>query len=401
MTRLKAKSTLLFGFAFILLINVSLSIIYNFHEPSQLRIRKAYKDFYKGYKDVDEYRIHNIYEKDDLRSRLAKAFPYQKSTDPLDKKIWQLWKTKIVKELDKGLQDFVATFQRQADEEKGAYEYTLFANSEQSDMVKRMFASVPEVHQAYDALPRVILQADFMRYLVILAEGGAYSDIDTSLNADMQDWITYNDTVFGKPNQIGCVVGIESDRDEKDWHRNFMPRRLQFCQWTLQAKRGHPIYRELIARITEVTLNQYNNETGDVTVGPNTFNINPDSPSRQSAVLEWTGPAMFTDVVFDYINEVYQLNEKLFGVDFPKDKMVDPNRPLNLLSKVRYHKLRGSNHNEYNPETYPIGWQNFTKQEHPILIDDDLLMLPHRYFGGKMGEKDDYTQHHFKGSWKT
>jgi hypothetical protein len=45
-------------------------------------MRKAYKAFCKGYKDAEDYRIHNIYEKDDLRSRLTKAFPYQMSTDP-------------------------------------------------------------------------------------------------------------------------------------------------------------------------------------------------------------------------------------------------------------------------------------------------------------------------------
>jgi hypothetical protein len=69
-----------------------------------------------------------------------------------------------------------------------------------------------------------------------LAEGEAHSDIVTFLNADMQDKITYSDNVLGKPDKIGCVVGIESDRDEKNSHINFLPRRLQFCQWTLQAK---------------------------------------------------------------------------------------------------------------------------------------------------------------------
>jgi alpha 1,6-mannosyltransferase len=363
-------------------------------------MRKAYKDYYKGYKNVDDYRVHNLYERGDLRYRLAQAFPYEKSTEPLTRKIWQLWKTKVFEELDAGLQNLVSTFKSQEDMDKGLYNYTLFANSEQSAMVKRMFAAVPEIHQAYDALPKVILQADFMRYLVVFAEGGMYSDIDTSLETELQNWITYNETLYDMPNQVGCVVGAEEDVDDLSWNPSLMPRRLQFCQWTIQAKSGHPIYRDLVARITELTLNHYNNETKDLRVGSKTYNMNDDSPTRNDGILEWTGPALYTDVIFNYMSEVYRYSEEIFGVDFYNSKMVDPNRQFNLQEKIQYPVIEGYDQNEYDPVTFPLGWQNFTKQIHPILIDDDLLVLPRRFLASRERHPDEYVRHHFKGSWK-
>jgi mannosyltransferase OCH1-like enzyme len=52
---------------------------------------------------------------------------------------------------------------------------------------------------------------------------------------------------------IGLIVGIEADPDRDDWH-DWYSRRLQFCQWTLVSKPGHPILREDIevCRVVEV-----------------------------------------------------------------------------------------------------------------------------------------------------
>lgn len=406
----------LFGFRFsgraTVIAILVLVLIVNFHAKFGLETLNTPEDFatitkkintkvmLKKYNDIDAYRVKEVYQRGDLRSRLAQAFPYTKSPEPLQKNIWQLWKTKIFEELEEKLQEYVQTFKDQEAPEKGSFNYTLFANSEQSDMVKDMFAEVPEVWQAYEKLPKIILQADFMRYLVIYARGGMYSDVDTSLTLDAQDWLTYKNPIYDRENQIGCVVGVESDSDDLDWQRNWTPRRLQFCQWTLQAKRGHPVYRDLIARITETTLNNYDEESGNLTIGEKTYNINNDSPSRFSAILEWTGPAVFTDTVFNYMNEVYKWSEQLYGMDFYNEGMVDPNRPLHLQDKIRYHMLRESTHNEYDPIASPLGWQNFTYLEEPVLFDDDLLILPVRFFRGKKGERDDYTHHHFKGTWK-
>lgn len=53
--------------------------------------------------------------------------------------------------------------------------------------------------------------------------------------------------------QPGLVIGIEADPDRDDWSE-WYARRIQFCQWTIQAKPGHPILRELILNITATTL---------------------------------------------------------------------------------------------------------------------------------------------------
>ena len=61
---------------------------------------------------------------------------------------------------------------------------------------------------------------------------------------------------FRKENRSGLVVGIEADPDRPDW-ADWYARRIQFCQWTIQLKRGHPMLRELIAKITDITLTRH------------------------------------------------------------------------------------------------------------------------------------------------
>lgn len=209
--------------------------------------------------------------------------------------------------------------------------------------------------------------------------------------------------MFGKENKVGLVIGIESDRDEKSWARNGMARRLQFCQWTIQSKIGHPFYRQLIYRISDLALNHFDPKTNILTKHGKKYDLNSGSPTKFAAIMEWTGPGMFTDVIFEYLNNVYKTTEQILepGKDFAQQKIINPNLELDVQSKIRYPRLRGSWHNEYHPIQRPFGWQNITKQEKPVLFDEDVLLLPIVNFNGKKGDADDYTQHHFKGSWKS
>ncbi|CCH42384.1 Initiation-specific alpha-1,6-mannosyltransferase [Wickerhamomyces ciferrii] len=353
-----------------------------------------------SYNSVDEYRVatYNHDSLGELRRNLSIHFPYTKNTDEIPRNIWQMWKHDDVKSLDKGLQDLIETWQHQEN-----FTYKLIPDNYLDVFINETFAeTAPMVMEAFHKLPLIILKSDFMRYLLMFVYGGVYSDIDTSLHRNLTKWISYENTITPNlPNQIGLVMGIESDRDEKNWARNSMPRRLQYCQWTLQSKPGHPMYRELITRIVDLTLNHFDPKTMTLIKNGKTFDLNKGSNTKQSGILQWTGPATITDALFDYLNEVYKTSELLDPeLDFKQDKMIDPNRDLNLLSKVKFEKLRGATHNEYIPVERPIGWQNFTKQVHPILFDDDVLLLPHISFGNREGGDLDYVMHHFKGSWK-
>jgi alpha 1,6-mannosyltransferase len=85
----------------------------------------------------------------------------------------------------------------------------------------------------------------------------------------------------------GLVIGIEADPDREDWAQ-WYSRRIQFCQWTIQAKPGHPALRNIVANITEETLKR--KAEGRLT--KDTKNI-----------VEFTGPALWTDTIFSFFND--------------------------------------------------------------------------------------------------
>lgn len=152
------------------------------------------------------------------------------------------------------------------------------------NLVRMLYATVPEVLEAYNALPLPVLKADFFRYLILFARGGIYSDIDTYAIQSAVKWI---------PGQIpretvGLVIGIEADPDRSDW-AEWYSRRIQFCQWTIQSKPGHPVLRDIITRITKETLSMKNSGKLDNFVGGD--------------VVELTGPAVWTDTIMEYFND--------------------------------------------------------------------------------------------------
>lgn len=200
--------------------------------------------------------------------------------------------------------------------------------------------------EAYDAMPIPILKADFFRYLILLARGGVYADIDTYALKPIQEWVS---PIF-KPSHLGLVIGIEADPDRPDWH-DWYSRRIQFCQWTIQCKPGHPVLREIVSKITIETLDR--KRKGKLS-------------KNHDLVLEWTGPAPWTDSIFQYFN--------------------DPD----------YFDMENS--------LGEIGPMNFTGMKEPIQVGD-VVVLPITAFSPGIGhsgagEPDDpmaCVQHEFEG----
>jgi alpha 1,6-mannosyltransferase len=149
-------------------------------------------------------------------------------------------------------------------------------------LIKHLYSAVPDVLEAYLAMPMPILKADFFRYLILLARGGIYADIDTIALQPAVDWIP---SVFDVKS-VGLVIGIEADPDRPDW-AEWYSRRIQFCQWTIQSKPGHPVLLDIVSKITTETLRRKH---------AGILKANHDS------VVEWTGPAVWTDSIFSYFN---------------------------------------------------------------------------------------------------
>lgn len=215
-----------------------------------------------------------------LPERLRYQFPYDlRSNFPAY--IWQTWKyspSSIWFHQD--LQLAEASWS----EKHPDFVHHVVPDDTQRHLIKYLYASVPEVYEAFDALPMAVLKADFFRYLVLLALGGIYSDIDTTALKPAGEWLP--DEL--DRSTVGLVIGIEADPDRPDWNK-WYSRRIQFCQWTIQAKPGHPILRDIVATITEDALRM--KRKGLLTNG-----------KTDKTIVEFTGPGVWTDAVFRYFN---------------------------------------------------------------------------------------------------
>ncbi|CAH2352463.1 putative glycosyltransferase Hoc1p [[Candida] railenensis] len=294
-----------------------------------------------------------------LRQQLAYQFPYEPKK-PFPKNIWQTWK---VTEDDETFPKNYKSYSETWKDNNPTYKRHVLSDEMCLELINQLYSTVPDVTNAYNSMPKNILKADFFRYLILFARGGVYSDIDTVGLKSIDVWPSLNETMNGEPNTAGIVVGIEADPDREDWH-DWYARRVQFCQWTIQSKSGHPLLRELIAQITNLTLTRKKNGQLRKVLGKD----------EGGDIMDWTGPGIWTDYVFSYMNNVMQPQENF------KNKVIDDD---------------------------VVTWKMFTGMTSPILVDD-VLVLPITSFSpdvGQMGAKTSkhkwaLAKHMFSGSWK-
>jgi alpha 1,6-mannosyltransferase len=214
-----------------------------------------------------------------LRDQLAYQFPYDVEMK-FPAYIWQTWKYTPA---SGNFADRLRPAEASWTEKHPTFVHEVITDTVAVHLIRHLYASVPSVIEAYDALPMPILKADFFRYLVLLARGGIYSDIDTIALKPAIEWIPDEVPI----SSVGLVIGIEADPDRSDW-ASWYSRRVQFCQWTIQAKPGHPVLAAIVARITEETLQM--KKAGTL-------------KDLKKSVVEFTGPAVWTDTVMEFFND--------------------------------------------------------------------------------------------------
>jgi len=287
----------------------------------------------------------NDMSKAPLREKLAYQFPYDVEAK-FPAYIWQTWKyTPASADFGESFRPAEASWT----EKHPGFIHEVITDQVAVHLLRHLYASVPEVLQAYHALPLPVLKADFFRYLILLARGGIYSDIDTHALKSAIDWLP--DQV--PRDAIGLVIGVEADPDREDWAA-WYSRRIQFCQWTIQSKPGHPVLMEIVANITLETLKK--KELGTLKAFKH----------KTAGVIEFTGPAVWTDVIFDYMND------------------------------GKYFDLGSGTGN--------ITWRDFTGMKMPKRVGD-VVVLPITSFSpgvGQMGAEDydhpmAFVKHEFEG----
>ncbi|TPX30800.1 hypothetical protein SmJEL517_g05727 [Synchytrium microbalum] len=137
----------------------------------------------------------------------------------------------------------------------------------------------PEYFVAFSRLPRPIFKADVFRYLVILKYGGVYADLDTECLKPISKW-TY------EHNHVDAIIGMEFTDDE---HLEILPETIQFCQWVFAARANHPLIQTVVSYVFERLK------------GLSTAYM---ESANEAAVLDITGPVVWTRAVFSYLNRI-------------------------------------------------------------------------------------------------
>lgn len=285
-----------------------------------------------------------------IRDKLVYVYPYDPSVK-FPAYIWQSWKHGLN---DERFDEKYREGETQWAWKNPGFVHELFNDDTAHTMIKYLYHQIPEVIDTYELLPEVILKMDFFRYLILYAKGGVYADIDTYPLQPIPNWIPDNVS----PDELGMIIAIESDSDSPNW-RDEQVRRLQFCQFVLQAKPGHPVLREIIANIVETTQSKK--------VGNSELALEATALRKLLEISAWTGSGIWTDVVLRYFNDYIQLSI--------------------------YQK---------------ITWKDFTALEIPKLVSD-ILVLPVKSFAleieipkdGKINDPLAFVKHYLASIWRT
>lgn len=281
-----------------------------------------------------------------VKQQLGFQYPYNKR-DKFPAYVWQTWKVNYDDPLiDEQIREYMDSWRAR----NAGFVHEVMNDRLSQLIIRHLYMNIPRVVEAYTSMPEPILQADFFRYLILFARGGVYSDADTECLKPIPVWLPSS----VDPTEVGLVVGIEADPDRPDW-ADWYARRIQFCQWTIQSKPGHPVLRNIIANITEQTLEKKAAGTLDIS----------SAKDRGSSIMDWTGPGIWTDSVFEYLQE------------------------------------------NTAPGAEPVDWSDFTGLTVPKQVDD-IVVLPITAFSPgirTMGAQEPsdpqaYVHHHFGGSWK-
>ncbi|KAI5856274.1 nucleotide-diphospho-sugar transferase [Tricharina praecox] len=280
-----------------------------------------------------------------IDKQLAYHFPYSVSSK-FPAYIWQTWKYTPA---SGQFADKFRVPEASWTEKHPSFVHEVITDDVAEHLIRHLYSAIPDVLEAYLSMPLPILKADFFRYLILLARGGVYADIDTQALKPTTEWVPQSFNA----KSIGLVIGIEADPDRADWAK-WYSRRIQFCQWTIKAKPGHPVLVDIVTKITAETLKRKREG-----------NLKPN----HDGVVEWTGPAVWTDSIFSYFN--------------------DPN----------FFETTASAGN--------ITFKNFTGMRDSKKIGD-VVVLPITSFSPGIGHSgagpvEDpmaFVKHEFEGSWK-
>jgi len=158
------------------------------------------------------------------------------------------------------------------------YHIQLYNNEEMDLFVKQHVDD--DFYQIYLNFPKSVMKSDFFRYLVLYEVGGIYSDMDTICREPADDW---ND----EKDNVNMIVGIE-------W---FDKTSMQILQWTMAAKKKHPLMKLIIDEVMDYSRKRMMN------------GVEKDVVLSHEEVYNWTGPGIWSGTIMNYFKEVYNVED--------------------------------------------------------------------------------------------
>lgn len=175
------------------------------------------------------------------------------------------------------------------------YQYKLLGGGSADAFVIKHFAHDESIMETYFTLRNPGLKTDLLRYLVLWVEGGVYGDLDTWALKPVDSWVPEH-----LQGQIRAVVGLEWDQlDGEPWpgfgdEPSYMTHVVQFCQWTMAAVPGHPLFENAIQTSVErIAALAATHETSISDLDPIGYEV-----------VTTTGPSAWTDVVFEQLKRM-------------------------------------------------------------------------------------------------
>ncbi|KAH8433515.1 uncharacterized protein LDX57_011149 [Aspergillus melleus] len=280
------------------------------------------------------------------------------------------------------------------------WEYSLVTTDTANAFINNVFLTVPDLKDLYTSYPLEVLRADLLRYLLLWYHGGFYADTDVYPRRSIKDCPSLV-PVLPRPdhpaNNISLVVGIELDEPKASSHlmRQWRwTRRYGFIQYTLYApRRFSPILRETIVRVLSHTRQHLHRRIPL-----------PWSPRyTENAILEISGPGVFTDAVLDTLSATLPASNRLV------QQSVGADLGIGDLA------LRRSGVTQRR-----VTWAPFFRIQDPVCVDASeassvqeepmggLCVLPVNAWGNgqrhsgseNFGSQHACVNHRFKGSWK-
>lgn len=194
------------------------------------------------------------------------------------KKIWQNWKDNSETPNDK-----FAGFPHRWRSLNPTHRYERMTDHNMVAYVQDHFSS--DISMLFTNVTHPTMRTDFLKYLVMLADGGIWSDIVVNPLQPTDRWIPDEYRVFAN-----IVIGIERDRQKgRIWPD--VPYSVQFAQYVMLAKPGHPAMANLVSQVADNLGMFLQSDVSRISV-----------PSAEVRYL--TGPVAFTRAFMDYISEV-------------------------------------------------------------------------------------------------